>query len=84
MASDSRGETLPLNVWRKGTILLVFLVAPPQGSETEEEGERKCDWSKNTVKCQAVIKQQTCFLFKKIRAGGKDLSFERAGGSQSS
>lgn len=62
---DSCGERPPLKGLRKVTLLYVFfLVAAPPDGQHKEIKKPLSDWSEKTVKCQAVIKHQTCFLLK--------------------
>lgn len=66
---DSCGERLPLKGLRKVTILYVFslLLLLQTANIKKKQKNNLSDWSEKTVKCQAVIKQQTCFLLKRYR-----------------
>lgn len=64
---DSWGERLPLKGLRKVTILYVFSLLLLLQTANIKNKKNLSDWSEKTVKCQAVIKQQTCFLLKRYR-----------------
>lgn len=62
---DSCGERLALKGLRKVTILYVFSLMMFLQTAYIKNKKNLSDWSEKTVKCQAVIKQQTCFLLKR-------------------
>lgn len=64
---DSWGERLPLKGLRKVTILYVFSLLLLLQTANIKNKKNLSDWSEKTVKCQAVIKQQACFLLKRYR-----------------
>lgn len=82
---DSCGQRLPLKGLRKVTILYVFsLLLLLQTADIKNKEKNSSDWSEKTVKCQAVIKRQTCFLLKKDTGRGKSLTFRQVSRSHSS
>lgn len=64
---DSCGERLSLKGLRKVTMLYVFSLLLLLQTANIKKKKDSSDWSEKTVKCQAVIKQQTCFLLKRYR-----------------
>lgn len=64
---DSSGERLPLKGLRKVTILYVFSLLLLLQMANIKKKNNLSDWPEKTVKCQAVIKEQTCFLLKRYQ-----------------
>lgn len=47
--------------------LLMLFQAANKNTKKKKKKKNSSDWSEKTVKCQAVIKQKTCFLLKRYQ-----------------